>query len=66
MAWSPVNVFITLLQKTDGQTFVWIWDEDRKAETLKEVGKFAADPDIPFSWYDAAVISQKIRNQPCN
>jgi len=29
---------------------------------LRNLGRMAADPAIPFSWYDAACASQKIRS----
>jgi hypothetical protein len=28
---------------------------------LQTLGKYAGDPDLSFSWYDAAVLSQKVR-----
>lgn len=34
--------------------------EDRKA-TLRILGQFATNPELSFTWYDAAVLSQKIR-----
>lgn len=43
------------------ERFIFLYDDERRAETLRMLGKFAADPDINFSWYDAAVLSQKIR-----
>ena len=32
-------------------------------ETLRVLGRYASNPDLSFSWYDAAVLSQKIRQQ---
>ncbi len=43
------------------ERFIFLYEDERRAETLRMLGKFAADPDINFSWYDAAVLSQKIR-----
>jgi hypothetical protein len=43
-------------------TFVFRFDEDKHVDALRQVGKMAADPEIPFSWYDAAVVGQQIRN----
>ena len=30
-------------------------------ETLRMLGRYAADPQLSFTWYDAAVMSKKIR-----
>jgi hypothetical protein len=30
-------------------------------EALKTLGRYAANPDLSFSWYDAAVLGQKVR-----
>jgi hypothetical protein len=30
---------------------------------LRVLGRYASNPDLSFSWYDAAVLSQKIRQQ---
>ncbi len=43
------------------ERFVFLYEDERRAETLRMLGKFAADPEINFTWYDAAVLSQKIR-----
>jgi hypothetical protein len=45
----------------DGERFVFLYDDDSPAELLQTLGKYAADPELNFSWYDAAVLSQKVR-----
>lgn len=37
--------------------------EDR-AESLRAMGRLASNKDLSFSWYDAAVLSQKVRSIP--
>jgi hypothetical protein len=44
-------------------TFGFIHTAERQADALRQLGKMAADPEIPFTWYDAAVVSQEMRNQ---
>jgi hypothetical protein len=34
-----------------------------RAETLRTLGRFASNPQLSFTWYDAAVLSQKIRQE---
>jgi hypothetical protein len=43
------------------ERFIFLYDDERRADTLRMLGRFAADPEVNFSWYDAAVLSQKIR-----
>ena len=34
-----------------------------RAETLRILGRYASNSELSFSWYDAAVLSQKIRQE---
>ena len=43
------------------ERYVFLFDDDNRTETLRQIGRYAANPDLSFSWYDAAVMSQKIR-----
>lgn len=38
-------------------------DQDSRSECLRTLGKFASNPDLSFSWYDAAVLSKRIRDE---
>ena len=51
-----------ILYITDGQTFIWTWTKAEHANTLRTVASFAADADIPFSWFDAAKVTQAMRH----
>lgn len=44
-----------------GERYVFLYDDDSRAEALKTLGRYAANPDLSFSWYDAAVLGQKVR-----
>lgn len=55
---SSVNVLALV---KDGERFVFLYDETSIASLLQTLGKYAADPELNFSWYDAAVLSQKVR-----
>jgi hypothetical protein len=46
-----------------GERYVFLYDDDSRAEALKTLGRYAANPDLSFSWYDASVLGQKVR---CN
>ncbi len=43
------------------ERYVFLYDDASRAETLRVLGRFASNPDLSFTWYDAAVLSQKIR-----
>lgn len=45
----------------DGERFVFLYDDESCPQLLQTLGKFAADPELSFTWYDAAVLSQKVR-----
>jgi hypothetical protein len=45
-----------------GERYVFLYDDDSRAEAIKTLGRYAANPDLSFSWYDAAVLGQKVRS----
>jgi len=45
----------------DGERFVFLYDDESCPQLLQTLGRYAADPELSFSWYDAAVLSQKVR-----
>jgi hypothetical protein len=38
-----------------------LYDDSQRAEALRMLGRHASNPELSFSWYDAAVLSQRIR-----
>ena len=43
------------------EQYIFMFDEANRTETLRILGRYAADPELSFTWYDAAVLSQKVR-----
>jgi len=41
--------------------FIFVYDKANIEEMLRQVGKWASDPELDFTWYDAASVGQKIR-----
>ena len=41
----------------------FLYDDANRAETLRTLGRYASNPELSFTWYDAAVLSQKIRQE---
>lgn len=47
------------------EVYLWIWNEPNRCEVARSLGRFASNPELSFSWYDAAKLSQKIRGTEC-
>ncbi|MFP6673535.1 MAG: hypothetical protein VB878_00520 [Pirellulaceae bacterium] len=43
------------------ERYIFLFTDDNRGEALRTLGRYASDPELTFSWYDAAVLSQKIR-----
>src|SRR6184192_2409682 len=43
------------------ERYIFLYDDEHKSEALRTLGRFASNPELSFSWYDAAVLSQRIR-----
>lgn len=45
----------------DGERYVFLYDDDSADALLRQFGRYASDEALSFSWYDAAVLSQRVR-----
>ena len=43
------------------ERYIFLFDDSQRADALRTLGRFASNTDLSFSWYDAAVLSQKVR-----
>ena len=43
------------------ERYIFLFNDGQKSETLRTLGRYASDSKLSFSWYDAAVLSQKVR-----
>lgn len=58
-----INEDITVLAMIKGEErYVFLYNEANRTELLRTLGRYAADPELSFSWYDAAVMSKKVRD----
>ncbi|MEZ6070762.1 MAG: hypothetical protein R3C10_10930 [Pirellulales bacterium] len=46
------------------ERYVFLYDDASRSETLRTLGRYASNAELSFTWYDAAVLSQKVRHQP--
>ena len=53
-----VNVLALVKGK---ERYVFLYNEQNHDETLRILARYASNPELSFTWYDAAVLSQKIR-----
>jgi len=44
------------------ERYIFLFDDANRSETLRTLGRYASNPELTFTWYDAAVLSQKIRH----
>ena len=58
-----MDMEINVLALVKGEErFIFLFDDANRDETLRQLARFAADPELDFSWYDAAMLSRKIRD----
>jgi hypothetical protein len=55
-----VNVLALL---KNGERYVFLYDDQSSETLLQTLGRYASDPELSFTWYDAAVLSQRVRQQ---
>lgn len=55
----PINVLAIVTGK---ERYVFLYDDqpDSVASLMRTIGRYAADPDLSFTWYDAAVLYSRI------
>jgi len=44
------------------ERYVFLFDDAHRAECLRTLGRFASNKNLSFTWYDAALLSQRIRD----
>lgn len=59
--YAEVNVLA--LVRPDGERYVFLYADEDKEAVLQVLGRFASDPDLSFTWSDAAKLAQRIRQQ---
>jgi len=43
------------------ERYIFLFDDTQRADALRTLGRFASNTNLSFTWYDAAVLSQKVR-----
>lgn len=62
---SDETINVLAIQK-QGHTHLFLYRDGLEGDVLRALGRAAADPETNFSWYDAAVLGQKVRADQVN
>ena len=54
--------FSEIALRKDGETYIFRFDNVSHRAFLNVLGRFAADPNLSFSWHAAAVLCKKVGN----
>jgi len=54
------DINVVALVKGD-ERYIFLYDDDSRDAALQAMGRQAANPELSFSWYDAAVLGDKVR-----
>lgn len=60
MTASDINV---IALSRGSERFVWLYRNEQLGDVLRSFGKFASDPELSFTWWDAATLSKRARSQ---
>jgi len=54
-----INV-IALVKGTE--RYVFLYDDESHEQAIEAIARHAANPELNFTWYDAAMLAEKVRN----
>ena len=54
------NISVLALVKGE-EKYIFLFNDRNRKKTLRQLGRFASNPELSFTWYDAAVMNQKVR-----
>jgi hypothetical protein len=63
MGWRVPNEFNVLALLKGDERYIYIYDDASRPELIDAFRDQAADPAVNFSWFDAAVLTDKARQQ---
>ena len=57
------DVFLTCCVKPNGERYIVLYDMVYGDLALQTIGRWAGNPQLSFTWYDAAMCAKKIRER---
>ena len=61
MNYNLESVNVPALVKDNGESYIFLYGDKNRAKTIRVLGRFARNEDLSFTWYDAALLTKKIR-----
>jgi len=58
---NPTTSVLALVKGAERYIFIYEDQIANRKATLRTLGRFASDEALSFTWYDAAVLSQRVR-----
>lgn len=59
-----MNEDVNVLALVKGnERYLYLYDDSQQADALRALGRHASNSELSFTWYDAAVLSRRIRNE---
>lgn len=52
---------VLVLIKPDNERYIVLYNEGQDRDALRALGRWASDPELSFTWYDAATLSNRMR-----
>jgi len=49
---------------TTTDKYIYVFDDHNRDATLRQIARDAANPELSLTWYDAALLSKKVRETP--
>jgi len=44
------------------ERFIFVYDDESRDAVIDDIRNKAADPNVPINWFDAAVLTERVRN----
>ena len=44
------------------ERYIFVYDEESSEAVIEDIRHKAADPTVPINWFDASVLTERIRN----
>lgn len=60
------DIQVHTVPKPRDEVYVFVYTNRSKAKTLRTLRKFAENPKLSFTWYDAEVLAQEIEGKWIN
>lgn len=51
------------MKKSDGNVYIFTWEDGRHLEVIQRGCDFADNPELLFTWKDATRLAQRVRQQ---